>query len=227
MFERSNIRRVRLRHHDKAVVIDMASGAEVVTKYGTAEDRRALVEWLRSRLSLPEREPVVDPSAAPPRWTMTVEGGAVHLTRTDPQTRRTASLIMWAIVAFMGLIWFGASATLSAGSLIAAALSLLLTFGAAWVTWSRREWRVRHGELTAHTEFLTWTRERTFRSARLEVEVSTDSDNDDHYTLNVIDGDGKRRIATEINDEFDIVDLGRWLSARTGFPLTLPRRLQF
>ena len=185
-----------------------------------------MVEWLRSRLSLPAHGTPVDASAAPPGWIMTVAGGTTHLTRTDPQTRRTASLIMWAIVAFMGLIWFGASATLSAGSVIASALTLLVTFGAAWVTWSRREWRVRGGELTAQTTFLMWQRERAFRSARLEVALSTDSDNDDHYTLNVIDDQGKRKIASEMNDEAGIVDLGRWLSARTGFPMTLPRQLQ-
>ena len=98
--------------------------------------------------------------------------------------------------------------------------------GGAWVTWSRREWRVRNGELTAHTTFLTWQRERSFRSGRLEVALWTDSDSDDRYTLDVIDSQGKRTIATEINDEADTVDLGRWLSARTGFPLTLPRQLQ-
>jgi hypothetical protein len=103
---------------------------------------------------------------------------------------------------------------------------LLVTFGAAWVTWSRREWRVRNGELTAHPTFLAWQRERSFRSGRLEVALWTDSDSDDRYTLNVIDSQGKRTIATEINDEADTVDLGRWLSARTGFPLTLPRQLQ-
>jgi hypothetical protein len=133
---------------------------------------------------------------------------------------------MWAIVLFMGLIWFGASATLSAGSVIAAALTLLVIYGAAWVTWSHREWRVRQGELTAHTRFLTWQRERSFKSARLEVALWTDSDNDDRYTLNVIDEQGKRQIASEINDEAAVVDLGRWLSARTGFRLTLPRQLE-
>lgn len=224
-FERSHIRRVRLRHHDKAVVIDTLKGTELVTKYGTPDERQVMVEWLRSRLLLPDRDRV-DPNAAPPRWTMTVEGGAVHLSRTDPQTRRTASLIMWAVVAFMGLIWFGASARPSPGSVMAAALTVLVTLGAAWATWSRREWRVRHGELTAHTAFLAWQRERSFRSARLEVALSTDSDNDDHYRLNVIDAQGKRQIASEMNDEVDIVDLARWLSARTGFPLTLPRQLQ-
>jgi hypothetical protein len=225
-FERAHIRRIRLRRHDKAVVMDTSSGTELVTKFGKPDDRRAMVEWLRSRLSLPEHETRVDPVAAPPGWTMSVEGGTTHLTRTDPQARRTASLIMWAIVAFMGLIWFGGSAGSSTGSVIAAALTLLVTFGAAWVTWSRREWRVRHGELTAHTGFLMWQRQRSFRSGQLEVATSNDSDNDAHYTLNVIDSQDRRTIASEMNDEADIVDLGQWLSARTGFPLRLPHQLR-
>ena len=223
--ERPLIRRIRIRAHDKAVVIDTASRTELITRYGTVEERLRLAEWLRSRLSLPQTNAAVDPSAAPPGWMMTVEGGTAHLTRTDPQTRRTASLIMWAIVVFMGLIWYGASGTGFAGTVIAALLTLLVTGGAAWVTWSRRDWRVRHGELAAHTRFLLWEWDRSFKSARLEVVTWADSDNDTHYTLNVIDAHGTRQIATEMNDEFETVDLGRWLAARTGFPLTLPRGL--
>jgi hypothetical protein len=98
--------------------------------------------------------------------------------------------------------------------------------GAAWITWSRREWLVRHGQLTSHRGLATWQWERTFKSARLEVVESTDSDNDDQYELNVIDEQGSRRIASEVNDEADIVDLARWLSARTGFYLTLPHGMR-
>jgi hypothetical protein len=224
--ERSHIHRVRLRRRDKAVVIDTPKGTELVTQYGTPDERQAMVEWLRSRLSLSERDTLLDPVAAPPGWTMSIEGGTAVLTRADAQSRRIGSLIMWAIVAFMGLIWYGAAATSPAGAVVAAVLTVLVTFGAAWVTWSHREWRVRHGELTVHTRLLLWNRERTFRSARLEVALSTDSDNDDHYRLTVIDADGKRQIASEMNDHAETVDLARWLSARTGFPLTLPGPLQ-
>jgi hypothetical protein len=43
----------------------------------------------------------------------------------------------------------------------------------------------------------------------LEVEESTDSDNDDRYELKVIDEQGKQTIASEVNDEADVVDLAR------------------
>jgi hypothetical protein len=227
-FERSTIRRVRLRPHDQAVMMDTTAGTEFLSKYGTPDDRRAMADWLRSRLLLPADEARVDPTAAPAGWTMTIEGTAAHLTRMDPKTRLISSSIMWAIVAFIGLIWFGAArAVTPAGRVVLPALAALLTLGAAWITWSRREWIVRHGNLAARTTFLTWQRERSFKgSARLDVTISTDSDNDYHYTLGVKDSEGTRKIASNINDDADIVDLGRWLSARTGFPLTLPRQGQ-
>jgi hypothetical protein len=141
----------------------------------------------------------------------------------DPRTHRTVMIVSWAIAGFTGLIWLGSiDASPESGSALALAFALLLSLVAAWVTWSRREWLVRHGELTWRNRFVTWESERSFRSARLEVVVSTDSDNDHHYALNVADANGKKKISSEMNDDADVVDLGRWLSERTGFALTLP-----
>jgi hypothetical protein len=52
-FDRPLIRRVRIRRHDKAVVMDTVSGTELMTKYGTDDEREAMTEWLRRQLSLP------------------------------------------------------------------------------------------------------------------------------------------------------------------------------
>lgn len=205
--------------------MDTASGTELVSKFGSPEERRAVADWLRRRLALAD-EPRLDPTAAPPGWLMTLDGGMARLTRVDAATRRTASLIAWAIVIFLGLIWYGAGVTLSVAGAFGVAVTMLIAFAASWVTWSRREWRVRHGDLSAHTRFLLWEWDRSFKSARLEVAASTDSDHDSRYTLNVIDSQGKRAVASEINDHGDTVDLAKWLAARTGFPLTLPRQLQ-
>jgi len=222
-FDRSLIRRVRIRRHDKAVVMDTASSTEVITKYGTPDEREAMTEWLRRQLSLSDDGARVDVAAAPRGWRMAVDSDTTRLSRMDPQTRLTGPLIAWVIVALTGLIWFGSTKTESAfSSAVALVLTLLLASWAAWLTWSSREWLVQYGELTSHRRFGAWAWERSFKSARLEVVERTDSDNDDHYELKVIGEQGKRTIASEMNDEAGIVDLGRWLSARTGFPLTLP-----
>ena len=219
-FARSQIRRVRLRGYDNAVVIDTQSSCEVVTSYGTPAERQALANWLQRQLSLPHAG--ADPVAAPPGWTMTVEEGTACLNRMDPQSRRVGMLVTWLITALTALMWGGSltspGATASS-SAIALALTLVMATWAAWVTWSRREWRVRQGELTAYSRFALWQWERTFKSARLEIVVSTDSDNDRRYELKVIDEQGKKTIASEIKDDIGIIDLGKWMAARTGFPL--------
>lgn len=225
-FERSRIRGVRLRRNNRSLVIDTTSGCEEITQYGTVDERRAVADWLRRQLSLPENNRRIDPVAAPPGWRMTIEGGTTHLTKSDPGAQRIAALILWVITALLGAIWFGSTHATTLGSAVALVLTGLFAWTAAWTTWSRHEWLVQHGRVTASRRFLTWHRERQFKSARLEVTTWTDSDSDDHYALHVLDADGKRKIASEIHDEAEVVDLGEWLAARTGFPLTLPRKLR-
>jgi hypothetical protein len=151
----------------------------------------------------------------------------MRLSRMDPQTQRTGAIVSWFIVGLMGLIWFGSTKTESTfSSAVALAITVLLVSWAAWVTWSSREWLIEHGRLKSSRRFGAWEWVRSFERSRLEVVQRTDSDNDDHYELKVIDERGKRTIASEMNDEADIVDLAHWLSARTGFPLTLPRSMR-
>jgi hypothetical protein len=225
-FERGQIRRVRLRRQDDAVVMDTASSTELITKYGTPAERRRMAEWLRHQLSLPEEGTRID-AAPPPGWSATVEGGTTRLDGLDARSRYIGALILWTIAGFTGLIWYGSTANGEAlGSAAAFLLAALLASAAAWFTWSRREWLVRQGQLTSHRRFATWQWERSFQGARLEVVESTDSDNDRHYRLDVIDAQGTRTVARTSHDEAEVVDLARWLAARTGFPLTLPHGLR-
>lgn len=226
-FERSVIRRVRIRRHDKAAVIDTTSGTELVTAFGTYDERQTLTEWVRRQLSLPEQGTGVETGEAPPGWNMTVDGNMVRLNQLGRSARRTGALVAWFIVALMALIWIGSTKTETiSSSAIAFALTLLLASWAAWVTWSSREWFVQPGQLTSHRRFAFWEWQRPFWNARLEVVVSTDSDNDEHYKLKVIDELGSRTIASELNDDADIVYLARWLAKRTGFPLTISPAVQ-
>jgi len=226
-FDRSMIRRVRIRRHDKAVVIDTTSGTELITTYGTREERQTTVDWLRTQLSLAVEGRRVDTGDAPPGWNMTVDGDGVRLNQMDLRTRLTGATIAWVIVGLTGLIWFGSLQTSTpTNSGVALALTLLLALWASWVTWSSREWLVQNGQLTSYRRFAFWEWERRFWTARLEVVVSTDSDNDEHYKLKVVDELGAKTIASELNDDADIVDLARWLAARTGFPLSISAAVQ-
>jgi uncharacterized membrane protein YebE (DUF533 family) len=48
----------------------------------------------------------------------------------------------------------------------------------------------------------------------------TDSDNDSHYKLVVIDTQGRKAVHAQVNDSGEIEDLAHWLARRTGFPLS-------
>lgn len=224
-FQRSQLRRVRLRRHDNAVVIDTARGSELVTAYGTEDERRAMVQWLRARLLLQDGVPAVEPNAAPPGWTMKMEGGTARLTQDNRRARAVGGVIVWLVALTLGAIAIGADGSL-AGQVVLWALVLLLTSTATWIVFSRRSWLASRGRLTHETRFFATERARAFQSARLEVSVSTDSDNDTHYQLDVIDAQGRRKIAGEIHDETPVLMLGQWLAERTGFRLILPHQLR-
>ncbi len=216
--DRSDIRAIRLRQKDQAVMIDTTTASSEITKFGTAEERKQLVEWLHQRLALP----ATPPAALSPRgWTLQSESGTTQMTRMDPRTRWIAASIAWVVAAISAMSWFGALASGSrGGAAVALAITAALTALALWLTAGVSEWRVRPGQLTYRMRFLLWTRERAFQGAQLKMAITTDSDGDRHYKLQVSDAHGSKTIASEMNDDADTRELGQWLSARSGFPLT-------
>ncbi len=219
---RSTIRRVRVRRHDKAVVMDTTAGTEVVTSFGGLEERRAIVEWLRARLLLPEQGTrALDGAMTPRGWRVSAGAGTTRLTRDNATARAIGAVFLWGVVLLLAAV-ISSNGVASAGDAITVVLMLALSAAAAWVTFARRTWLARDGRLVAETRCLTWSRERTFTSARLEVERSVDSDGDESFVLKVIDAAGARAIATELRDETELFDFAHWLAARTRFPLKLP-----
>lgn len=168
VFDRAFIRRIRVRPHDKAVVIE-APGTHVLTTLGTPVERQEAADWLIRSLSLP------DAATPPEKWKVSEDADCTRLMK---------------------------------GTLF------------------RREWVVRRGELTFRANNLFWKSERAFMNARLEVTHTTDSDNDSWYRLIVFDGESRKTLHSQMNDAAEAVDLGHWLSARTGFPLSLPAGLR-
>lgn len=221
-FDRSSIRRVRIRHHDKALVADTAGATHVITQYGTVPEREAVGEWLRRSLSLGASDATM--AAPPTTWEVTTgEGGVTRLRNCHARTRRIRSLLALIVAGAVSIGWFASlSASDPFGSVAALALTVALACGAAFVTFGTREWIVRAGQLTFRRRFATFETEQTFTSGRLEVTQNSDSDSDQHYTLAVRDSNERRTIYRQINDSGETIDFARWLAGRTGFPLALP-----
>jgi hypothetical protein len=218
-FDRSAIRRLRVRPHDRAVVADTVNGISVVTSFGAPADREAVADWLSRHLGLADADAAM--AKPPATWEVRTEGEVAYVRKVRPGARLTRSVISWLLTAAIASAWYASVGHDGPiGSIPAMMLTVLLALGAAMSTWGRREWIVRPGELTFRRSFALWTAERTFRSARLEVVHEADSDNDHHYTLVVIDGAGRKPLHSQVHDSGEVVDLANWLAARTGFPLT-------
>jgi hypothetical protein len=217
--ERSAIRRLRSRRHDRAVLADTTNGTRVITTFGAPAERDAVIDWLTEHLGLHDADATA--GATPAAWDVRIEGETAHVRKVRPGVRLTRALTLWLLtVAMASALYASSDPEAMAASTPALVLTLFLAAGAAMITWGRREWIVRPGELMFRRSFATWTDERTFKSARLELTHEIDSDNDDHYNLIVVGAAGRRTLHSQAYDSGEVVDLGRWLAARTGFPLT-------
>ena len=223
-FDRSAIRRLRMRPHDKAVVADMAKGTRVITTFGRPAERDEVADWLSQHLGLSDAD--AEAGTPPATWEVRTEGEVAYLRRVRPGARFTRSLISWLLTAGIASAWYvSLDADTSGRNIPALVLTLVVAAGAAMCTWGRRELLVRHGELMFRRSFAMWTSERAFRSARLELTHETDSDNDSHYKLIVTDAAGRQTVHSQVHDSGEVVDLAHWLARRTGFPLTSAGRL--
>ena len=217
-FDRSGIRRLRIRPHDEAVVADTAKGSRVITKFGLPAERHEIADWLSRHLGLSDID--AETGTPPATWEVRTEGEVAYLRKVRPGARFTRSLISWLLTAGVATAWYASlDPETSAGYVPALVLTLLLAAVAAMITWGRRELIVCPGELTFRRSLAMWTADRVFRSARLELTHETDNDNDSRYELIVVDAAGRRTVHAQPHDSGEVVDLGHWLAGRTGFPL--------
>jgi hypothetical protein len=227
------IKRLRLGPRNSPVVADTKSGTVEITDLGTLDERTALIAWLQQRLALPGEAEAkrLDAEAPPPEWEVEVDGMETRLSRPLRHYRRVQAAILWTITAllftgclplfqrFQSGLFEGPRPGAARVVYAAGVVSLLFAWWSAWTTWGRSEWVVVPGRLTWRRQFASWRRERSFENARLVVEHTVDSDNDDRYTLRVRGENASRKISTALYDDADLTGLAQWLSARTRFPI--------
>ena len=191
----------------------------VLTSFGSRADRDAAAGWLKDHLNLSDAD-VLATAGIPAAWDVRTDADVTRLRKVGPRARAIRSAIAWGVTSLLAFAWIAPDGPDLAARWPAALFTLILATGAAASTWARREWIVRHGELTFEWSFAAWSSARTFRDARLAIAHTTDSDNDSHYRLIVSEGERKTVIHSQMNDSGEVVDLGHWLAARTGFPFS-------
>jgi hypothetical protein len=222
VFHPTDIRRVRIRPKDYALVADTKAGCTVLTDLGAQQDRESLCAWIRDRLHLATPVPIAfDPAVAPAGWAVDRdETGAMRLFRPR-RSRHIAATILWLIAAAVIAGSLSQADAISTGvssfPTILAFLALLA--GAAWLTWGHSEWIVRNGTLTHRLRFGPWIRVRTFEHAHLETSRTTDSDGDMRYELLVRGAEGTKTIESQPHDDVLVLECAHWLQEATGFQL--------
>jgi len=230
VFHRTELRRLRIRPKDQALVADTKSGSIVLTDLGARQDREWLYAWLCDRLGLPTPVPIAfDPAVPPAGWALERdETGAMRLFRPR-RSRYIAAAIMWLIAAAVTAGSLSQDGAINTGvsSLPTVLLFLALLAGAAWLTWSRSEWIVRSGILTHRLQFGPWIRVRAFEHAQLETSHTTDSDGDTRYELLIRGAAGTKTIESQLHDDMQVLECAHWLKSATGFRLKEAKRATF
>jgi hypothetical protein len=142
-FERADLRRIRVRAHDKALVADLVSKTMTISDLGSAGERQSLADWLRGRLGLDEAaQPAFDPLTPPPGWQVTRgESGVLHLSR-PARGRRVAGGVMGMLTAVGVYAWSVDVAQSGLASPWPALAIGVFALGSAWVGLAHQEWLV-------------------------------------------------------------------------------------
>ncbi len=204
------------------VQLETAGGVMELTRNGTATEQNRLVAALTAALRLPSPDQL--PPLLPSTWRelRSHEGDAILV--RNPATRRTQARVMWLIA--LPLTWAALmvlNEALTKPNLVGATVILglvagLALWGAARLTWSRKEWRLDPGRLVGQRRAGTRRREQSAGDALRLVE-STDSDGDPWFELMVLkQGDLLHKLHQGSHDPTEPRQLGQWLALRTGLP---------
>lgn len=227
------IRRVRMNMQGDTLVVDTAGGTVDITRFGTLDERNAILASLKARLVLPDaaRLKQLDAETLPPDWEAETQGLETRLFWPTRRNRRIGARILWGLTAMVVVTGFLPALRLNPDALerswsgvtgvhlATLGVAALFALWASWATWARSEWVVGYGRMTWRRRFGSWLSERSFENATLEIERTYDSDGDARFTLRVRDGDAHRRISSSLHESEDLQRLAAWLSARTRFPV--------
>ena len=130
---------------------------------------------------------------------------------------------MLLVAALMSLGWIDALRrgfmNATTGESLAALATLLVAASSLWFMTFRTEWILRQGRMSVRRRLAHWTlREADFpHASTIEVEHYQDSDGDDRYKLVIKNSSQRRVLNSALFDQYELLALGEWLSARTGF----------
>ena len=156
VLSRDTIRRIRIRHHDDAVVADTNAGTVTIADLGTREERRSLQRTLDAALAVSDHARAVrlERDTPPHEWWASTSGLDIVLTSPPPRLARTHAAVGWGLTTLMTLVMAGSftgrsldPSVMHGGQWASLGIIGLIALGAVWLTWSRRQWLLRPGAM--------------------------------------------------------------------------------
>jgi hypothetical protein len=229
---REDLRGFHHRADGSALVAETRSGAVELTRFGSSQDKASLAQALATELKLAGRPPL--PPALPDTWreVPSLEGDRVLV--NNPGTRRIQALVAWLVAApICGVAALIARAAASDRTIVplavmAVAAAVALTWGAAWLSLTRMEWKLESGRITQQRRLGSRVRPR-FEGTAVVLDATNDGDGDTWYALHLVAPTAanatprekhraQRTLVKALHDPTAPRRLGEWIAARTGTP---------
>jgi len=216
-FRREQLRELYVRRRSRDLVLEAGSGRHLVTRCVSLEGR----DTIESRFAVASRDTL------PLRWTQTEEDGGIvciEAKALDGPGCLVAIGILFTASALFAL-FFG-DLLPAWGTLIASFIALLL--GALFLrgAFGRQQWIVGRDRFALRYRWLWHTRVTPVDERSLRVEHDRDSDGDETTSLVATVNGKSRTLHSDVNEDRDVVGLARFIEARSGWTVLLPRELK-
>jgi len=232
---RNEIRRIYRQPRNAALCAETTRGIVELTRLGTVTERAELEQKLNAAYELstaPRSE-----GALPPDWCEITNPERETVLIKNPDTRRKQARVAWMIcmvISSVALYLIAAAdkqPSLWGLAAILALASMLIGWGAIWLSLGRKEWLPEKGRLILQKRF-GQNRTRKFEGAALEViEDNSGDDGPSYHLIAVAPGAGPRPqshsigksrhvIYSATNDPTEPRNFGIWLSRRCSIQLT-------
>ena len=224
------IEHVSLSRPDRALLLHTPRATYALTEWGSKAERADVRDEIRDVLGSAARAASeAGDREVPAGWEASPESDGGTLLVRDPAARRGRAAAAWSMtIALAAGATFAWSRGVLDGSWALAALLALCACaaGSVWASLGGTRIVVREGEIEFRPAPLTGRSNATIREARLCVEHTTDDDGDDWFELQARSGDERRTIDRRMNESERVLQLARWIAARSGAPLDLGRGVE-
>lgn len=222
-FRRPALTEVRVNRARGEIIAIVGGKTRKVSDFGTPEERRRAVDWIRQTTGLPPRPERV--AAFPPDWveSRAVDGSTVFTNRWGGSGSCLAgcAILGLACLGFAAVPLLVLGAERGAAHIFWAVTGLVVLLATFLLRTATDEWRIARGKLDIARTTGVWSWTKEVRNATLHVKHTLDDDRDEVTTLYANTPDKEHRLLTRTNEGRELAAIARRVAEITGWKLTI------